>query len=515
MNISGGKNQVENDDPPSLQVHSYSTIVQEACLPSDSSRIREASALYKEIVAEEENYAEILNCELNSIESSFKFDEGCTGTFNYEEFLELFNTIRNSEDHVNNSYSFETDSDRRGSTSDFSKTTAAVGTAETSETNVNREVEYLISDGKLKMTFDNEEYHLKNDYFSKTFENKNKNLTLSDEYITANSVKCSETDVNKGSKLHVSDGKIGLTFQKEKGNMKNDDSLDILENKHKLTLNEECSFIVKSAQCVKNINHENLCKLDVNKGEKIYFKCGEQSKCFSETLQHSRNVLLIDGFKISWVLCKNVGAPRYLDKSELQRYCCEMCGSGFESEELLDYHVLGLTSENIHQCRVCKMFFVTNRLLQDHMYVHSYEEVYKCNLCEIVFKSEILLRQHMSNHSDISPCDYGKFDRNFQYNSEHIQYRLKHDGGKQVFKCEVCFKVFKSKVYLKQHMFIHNGIRPYLCSVCSKAFRQRNHLKLHIVVHYDERPFRCNICDKAFKRKDKLERHMLIHSGEE
>lgn len=40
------------------------------------------------------------------------------------------------------------------------------------------------------------------------------------------------------------------------------------------------------------------------------------------------------------------------------------------------------------------------------------------------------------------------------------------------FKCDYCQKEFTKKETIRQHMFLHSGIKPYKCSNCSKTFAQ-------------------------------------------
>jgi len=80
------------------------------------------------------------------------------------------------------------------------------------------------------------------------------------------------------------------------------------------------------------------------------------------------------------------------------------------------------------------------------------------------------------------------------------------------FFCEVCFKSFSDRSYLRTHMQLHTGIRAHRCNLCSKAFARRRELLRHEKVHSGERPFGCSICDKRFSRRDKLTRHEKIHA---
>ena len=51
----------------------------------------------------------------------------------------------------------------------------------------------------------------------------------------------------------------------------------------------------------------------------------------------------------------------------------------------------------------------------------------------------------------------------------------------------------------------------FVCTVCGKRFKTEHYLKMHLLIHSGEKPFKCAECPAEFNRKDKLKRHQLIH----
>ncbi|RNA19841.1 zinc finger protein 384-like [Brachionus plicatilis] len=86
------------------------------------------------------------------------------------------------------------------------------------------------------------------------------------------------------------------------------------------------------------------------------------------------------------------------------------------------------------------------------------------------------------------------------------------NGGKP-YKCSHCFKLFRKKVHLNQHIRIHSGEKPYGCDFCEKRFTQLSHLWQHTRRHTGERPYKCDVgtCDKSFTQLSNLQSHLKTH----
>jgi len=49
--------------------------------------------------------------------------------------------------------------------------------------------------------------------------------------------------------------------------------------------------------------------------------------------------------------------------------------------------------------------------------------------------------------------------------------------------CQICFKRFRTKWHLTEHMIVHTGIYPFQCVSCKKGFKRRKALETHPCIY--------------------------------
>ncbi|KAK6173497.1 hypothetical protein SNE40_016937 [Patella caerulea] len=92
------------------------------------------------------------------------------------------------------------------------------------------------------------------------------------------------------------------------------------------------------------------------------------------------------------------------------------------------------------------------------------------------------------------------------------QRRVKPVDVKKCIKCHICGMVLKDKVFLKDHLYLHLGLKPFKCEQCDHKFAKIDYLNEHIQrIHSGLKPFKCSECDKCFSTKRNLNLHLRGH----
>lgn len=78
--------------------------------------------------------------------------------------------------------------------------------------------------------------------------------------------------------------------------------------------------------------------------------------------------------------------------------------------------------------------------------------------------------------------------------------------GIRPFRCDVCFKTYRSRNNLLSHKQVHEGDRPFKCPMCVYAGRELDHLLVHLGTdHLNDYTYFCSLCRKPFGRSFNLQ----------
>ncbi|KAH1003731.1 hypothetical protein HUJ04_003601 [Dendroctonus ponderosae] len=226
------------------------------------------------------------------------------------------------------------------------------------------------------------------------------------------------------------------------------------------------------------------------------FICDSCNKCFDSEKQIKRHIIRV-----------------HEEKSK--SFECEFCGLKLKTKGSLTTHNKRHLKQYVAECKCCKVGFVTNQEYINHMGSKHGPSNHVCNICGRPCYDKAALQGHMARHAK----DYGVnsnirckiCDKTFlqeKYLKHH--FSRMHKNGGQRFICHLCGKKVNSKRSLRDHTYIHQGIKPLECKECGKSFGLRTTLKLHMRTHTGQRPYVCQICGKCFTQRTPLTVHMSL-----
>ena len=180
-------------------------------------------------------------------------------------------------------------------------------------------------------------------------------------------------------------------------------------------------------------------------------------------------------------------------------YISQECGRSFLSKKLLRYHTKSHTNKSFVCCH-CGKNCRKKYALEKHMRIHTMKWTHRCELCDKGFVLKSLLDSHMIVH------DRSEFRENHQLN---CHMRKAYVDTK--FACEHCGRIFNTEGYLRVHLGIHAGIKPYVCQKCGSSFHNKCLLRYHIKSHPEQSVLCCH-CGKKCKSKKTFKQHMRLHT---
>lgn len=198
---------------------------------------------------------------------------------------------------------------------------------------------------------------------------------------------------------------------------------------------------------------------------------------------------------------------------------CDFCAKKLRSKGSWLIHRRRHLKEFIANCKLCGQGFVTNQEYENHMGSKHDVSSHICTVCGRKCCDKASLLSHMKRHEE----DYGQNSNItcklcnktfFQERYLKTHYIRVHENGGERFICDLCGKKVNSKRSLRDHMLLHNGLKPLECPHCDKKFTLKTSLKLHIRTHTGDRPYECKECGKCFTQRSALKVHIRYHSGE-
>jgi len=137
-----------------------------------------------------------------------------------------------------------------------------------------------------------------------------------------------------------------------------------------------------------------------------------------------------------------------------------------------------------------------------------------CDVCGKIFDSRLNLYKHVkrSHETKQKPCHIcGMMVKEL---SIHVKYQHLQKDMKKYF-CEFCGRGFKGYSGYQFHVAGHTGEKKYTCGGCGKNYRTSSEAKKCERGHQGIYKWNCSLCSYRCHQKNKFVRHMRTHTKSE
>ncbi|CAN9514009.1 unnamed protein product [Ophioblennius macclurei] len=207
---------------------------------------------------------------------------------------------------------------------------------------------------------------------------------------------------------------------------------------------------------------------------------------------------------------------------------CQYCGKLFWYNVHYNVHVRTHTKEYSYYCSKCNYSSITKSALKRHQMQKHSGLVLTCSYpeCKYTTPYKCKLQAHQrTQHEKTSSATCPVCQKSYPQHRLKCHIRSSHPDMfaaqsknlmvQRAEKCPHCDSYFlKNSSDFQQHIWAHQGLKPYACSMCDYAGRSRSNLKAHMNRHNTERRHLCDLCGKKFKSKFTLKSHRLSHTDE-
>lgn len=214
----------------------------------------------------------------------------------------------------------------------------------------------------------------------------------------------------------------------------------------------------------------------------------------------------------------------------LDPHSCSLCSKTFISSAHLALHLASHNKERKFRCSTCGKYFHQSSHLMAHKMTHSGDRPFKCPECGKTFGRASHLKTHRRLHTGEKPFKCTYCDKAFTQKAGLLAHVRLHTGERP-YKCEKCGQGFRSLQLLLSHKAAESSGQakpasaPVLhhpqknqdssedlkCGVCCRTFVRSSYIRLHIRLNKGQRPYHCKVCNKTFVKLDTFVNHCDKH----
>ncbi|EAT34182.1 AAEL013547-PA [Aedes aegypti] len=171
--------------------------------------------------------------------------------------------------------------------------------------------------------------------------------------------------------------------------------------------------------------------------------------------------------------------------SEFYRMACDLCGNVLDNIKSLNSHF-----RKEHQQRgyvvCCNKKLYKKCIMLEHIKFHTNPSAYRCEICNKNYKNKVYLSLH--------------------------QIKLHGKEEDRPYKCDRCKQSFAKNYQLQAHIVTHEKVK---CPICDRLMANKMAMATHITNQHSgkDRKMICDTCGKEFLNKTCFERHVKEHLG--
>ncbi|XP_028291079.1 gastrula zinc finger protein XlCGF7.1-like [Gouania willdenowi] len=223
-------------------------------------------------------------------------------------------------------------------------------------------------------------------------------------------------------------------------------------------------------------------------------------------------------------------SPTYVPRPHLDPHSCSVCSKTFISSAHLDLHLASHNKERKFQCSTCGKFFHQSSHLMAHKLIHIGDRPFKCLDCGKRFGRASHLKTHRRLHTGEKPFQCKYCEKAFTQKAG-LQAHIRLHTEDKTYTCENCGAGFRSMSVLLSHKAqeasgeakpASSPAPPHTqppnedlkCGVCCRSFVRSSYIRLHIRLNKGQRPYHCKVCNKTFVKLDTFVNHCDKHLRE-
>ncbi|XP_029968387.1 zinc finger protein 525-like [Salarias fasciatus] len=217
-------------------------------------------------------------------------------------------------------------------------------------------------------------------------------------------------------------------------------------------------------------------------------------------------------------------------RMRLDPHSCSLCTKTFISSAHLALHLASHNKERKFRCGICGKYFHQSSHLMAHKIIHSGDRPFKCPDCGKTFGRASHLKTHRRLHTGEKPFKCTYCDKSFTQKAGLLAHVRLHTGERP-YKCEQCGAGFRSLPLLLSHKAqeasgqgkpastppplshqqTQSSAEDLKCGVCCRTFVRSSYIRLHIRLNKGQRPYHCKVCNKTFVKLDTFVNHCDKH----